>query len=78
MEERLVKALNWAGGLAFVKEIMIRNQFLLEITSQGNEWLAADLDKQYERVFGILRVLPSPKTAGSSLGNHIARDRSVG
>ncbi len=72
VEERLVKALDWARGLAFVKETMSRNQFLLEITSQGNEWLAADPDKQYERVFGVLRTLASPTTPGPSLGNYIA------
>ena len=73
VEERLVKALNWARGLAFVKEIMVRNQFLLEITSKGNEWLAADLDKQYEHIFSVLRrAAVSQDRQAPRSDNHIA------
>ena len=45
---------------------------MLEITSRGNDWLTADLDKQYEHIIGVLRATASPKSPGSSLGNHIA------
>jgi hypothetical protein len=72
LEERLIKAFDWARGLSFVKEKMVRNQLLLEMTSRGNEWLVADLDKQFEHILGVLRTLASSKTPGPSHGSHIA------
>jgi hypothetical protein len=68
-ERRLSQAFGWARGLKLVSERMEPKHTLLQISPKGSQWLSANLDEQYRRVFEVFHALPTGRDSYSYGGD---------
>ena len=57
-EERLSQIVRWCWALKLTRSVRRDNAPWLELSKEGQEWLAGDLASQYRRLFKFLRKAP--------------------